>query len=95
MLGKSVYKVPDGKLLKISLKFKGEKIISVKITGDFFLYPEEGIEAIEKSLSGKKLDRKLIAGEVSRAVQKNSIELFGISAEGIAEGVLLAGGAAK
>ena len=95
MLGKSVYKVPDGKLLKISLEFQGEKIISVKITGDFFLYPEEGIEAIEKSLSGKKLDRKLIVGEVSRAVQKNSIELFGISAEGIAEGVLLAGGAAK
>ena len=95
MLGKSVYKVPDGKLLKISLEFQGEKIISVKITGDFFLYPEGGIEAIEKSLSGKKLDRKLIAGEVSRAVQKNSIELFGINAEGIAEGILLAGGAAK
>jgi hypothetical protein len=46
MHSQSVYKVPQGKLLKVSLEYDEKRNIlqSVCITGDFFAYPEEGIE---------------------------------------------------
>jgi len=93
MFGKSIYKIPDGKLVKIELDFTGSKINSVKINGDFFLYPENGIESIEKSLSKVFLDKESIINAVDYSVKKNSLELFGITAEGIADAILLAKGA--
>ena len=53
MKGSSVFKIPEGKLVKVFLEFENEKIVGVKIFGDFFLYPETGIEEIEKALKGK------------------------------------------
>ena len=52
MQSKSIYKVPNGKLLKIFLEFneKNNSIESIKITGDFFAYPEETIEIMENKL---------------------------------------------
>ena len=41
MIKKSVYKIPEGKLVKIGLETVDDKIKKIKITGDFFLYPEE------------------------------------------------------
>ena len=45
----STYKVPQGKLLKISIEFdeKNNVIRDIRITGDFFAYPEEAIELME------------------------------------------------
>ena len=47
---KSIYKVPNGKLLKVSLDYDevDNSIEQIRITGDFFAYPEESIELIEK-----------------------------------------------
>ena len=43
MKSKSIYKVPNGKLLKIFLDYdkKTQSINYINITGDFFAYPEE------------------------------------------------------
>jgi hypothetical protein len=40
-------KIPDGKLVKIDVESDGNKINYVKITGDFFLFPEIAIDDIE------------------------------------------------
>jgi len=90
MIGKSVYKVPNGKLVKVTLEFENEKILSVIITGDFFLYPENGIEVIENSLNGADLNRKDLVSKINQAVEKNKLELFGIDADGIVEAINLA-----
>ena len=66
MQGKSMYKVPEGKLIKITLDY-GDKINSVTINGDFFLHPEDGIEKIEQSLSGVSLETDAI---VSTSINK-------------------------
>ncbi len=52
MQSKSVYKVPNGKLLKIFLDYdeKSNLINELSITGDFFAYPEEAIELMENKL---------------------------------------------
>ena len=90
MICKSVYKIPDGKLVKIELDFSADKIKSVKINGDFFLHPENGVELIENCLKGLKPEKKLIMAAVDGEVKKNSLQLFGITSEGVADAILLA-----
>jgi len=90
MIGKSIYKVPDGKLVKISLDSNNGKINSVKIMGDFFLYPEKGVELIEKSLSGNSTKKDSMVSAIDSCVKENNLDLFGINSEGIAKAILIA-----
>jgi len=48
--------VPGGKLIKIFASIKNDVIEEIKITGDFFLHPEESIEILEEKLKGVKID---------------------------------------
>ena len=59
--GKAAYKVPNGKLLRVSLDFEGGKIKAIKITGDFFMHPETGVELIESTLAGQEIDEGIVA----------------------------------
>ncbi|MEW6035515.1 MAG: biotin--protein ligase [Candidatus Micrarchaeota archaeon] len=43
-------KVPGGKLVCIEVRAEGGKVAQIRITGDFFLHPEEAIDALEKAL---------------------------------------------
>ncbi|HPD41339.1 MAG TPA: lipoate protein ligase C-terminal domain-containing protein [Anaerolineae bacterium] len=54
------YKVTGGKLLRVRLRTvpdaQGEPCIAaVSITGDFFMHPEEALEALEAALPGVPL----------------------------------------
>lgn len=92
MLGKSVYKVPNGKLLKASLEFEGNKIAMVRLTGDFFAYPEDTIGKIEAALAGKAIERLEITRAIDGIVLDSGAELFGVNAGAIYEAILLAKG---
>ncbi len=89
MEAKSIYKVPEGKLLKISLEFN-DVIKKVRITGDYFLYPEEENESIEKCLVGKEFNKENLVDEIKKTVQERKIELFGLTPEAIVEAIFLA-----
>lgn len=39
-----------GKLVRVDLTLRDWRIVKIKITGDFFLHPEEKIEELESSL---------------------------------------------
>lgn len=90
MLGKSVYKVPNGKLLKVTLDFWGDRINSVRLTGDFFIYPEDAIVKIEEGLAGKEIDKQVLAAEIKNVASRLNAEFFGIDPESIAHAILLA-----
>lgn len=87
MQGKSILKVPGGKLLKIFLDYD-DKINKIKITGDFFLHPEESLEKLEEELIGLELDKDLLLKKIDGFLKKNNIKLFGINSENIVEGIL-------
>jgi len=91
MQSKSVYKVPNGKLLKIFLDYneKNDSINTIRITGDFFAYPEEAIEIIENELKGEVLDKRKLAEKINKIVTKQGIKFIGLDAEGLAEGIVL------
>ena len=88
---KSVYKVPNGKLLKIFLDYneKNKSINSISITGDFFAYPEEAIEIIEKRLIDNKIDRDDLINKIQSIIKENNIEFIGLNAEGLADGIMM------
>lgn len=87
----SVYKVPDGKLMKISLDYnkKSNKINKLKITGDFFVYPEEGIEIIENEMENTIIDRDIIYNKIEKIINTNLIQLIGLNSDGITKGIMM------
>ena len=77
-----------GKIVKINLSYKQESqvIHSIKITGDFFIHPEEIIEELEQKLCGIKLEREDLKKKIQQ-VLKNS-EFFGFEIDSLV-GVIL------
>ena len=77
------HKVKNGKLLEIRIIY-GEKIQELKILGDFFIYPDEGLEIIEKELVGVRLNLNSIEEKINNTIKKNNIEMIGIDPRSIA-----------
>jgi len=91
MQSKSVYKVPNGKLLKIFLEFDEKKnsIKNITISGDFFAYPEEAIETIEDELKNTLLNREILQKKINFIIKRNNIEFIGLNSDGLTEGILM------
>jgi len=91
MKSRSIYKVPDGKLLKIFLDYdeKYNTINSISITGDFFAYPEESIEIIEKKLKHAKLNKKFLLNKINSIIKDCNIEFVGLNAESLTQGIMM------
>jgi hypothetical protein len=91
MQSHSIYKVPQGKLLKISLEYDEKKnvITDIRITGDFFAYPEEAIECMEKKLKNTILGRKQLLEQISSIISDYHIEFIGVNAESLTRGILM------
>ena len=74
------YKVKGGKLLRCSLRMDNNVISSIKITGDFFMYPEEKIESLEQMLAGVKMDEGSVR-EKMNAFFSSDVQVVGADAE--------------
>jgi len=76
------------KLVKIELSYlqKSMEIKSIKITGDFFLHPEETIEKLEVSLVGVKLEKESIKNKIE-SILKNS-EFYGFNVDSLSNAIV-------
>lgn len=85
-----VYKVPGGKLLKISLSFDETtcRIDDIMISGDFFAYPEESIEELEQVLKEKILDKKEIQEVIGLFIKDHNVEFIGVDASTLTDAIL-------
>jgi lipoate-protein ligase A len=86
MHGKNIYKA--GKLLRIDLEYDANTIQSIRITGDFFLYPEEGIERLQTQLVGAPLEKEKLAQRIGEIFVQEKMEAFGFNAEQLAEAII-------
>ncbi len=77
-----------GKIVKISMSYNKESqlIHSIKITGDFFIHPEEVIEQLEHGLCGIKLEKQYLKNEI-QLILKNS-EFFGFEIDSLTDIIL-------
>jgi len=76
------------KLLKIELKFQENirQIHSIKITGDFFMYPEETIETLEAGLVGIKLEKESLSNKISSVLK--DCQLYGFDVDSLADAII-------
>ncbi len=80
------YKVPNGKLIRLRAELDGDKICSVKIMGDFFLYPEDKIFLLEKNLIGQKPEKVTLQKIVEKTLA--GCEMAGISIDELVNALL-------
>ncbi|MFH1409593.1 MAG: lipoate protein ligase C-terminal domain-containing protein [Nanoarchaeota archaeon] len=83
-MGSATKKVEGGKLLRVDVEAK-DSLDSVKITGDFFLHPEDTIEEMEEALLGEPvpLEKRKLVDKLNHILDKNEAKLIGISTEHI------------
>lgn len=91
MQSHSIYKVPKGKLLKISLEYDAEKnvLTDIRITGDFFVYPEEALELLETNIKNTILERVHLFERITSLITNNEIQFIGVDAEGLTQAILM------
>ena len=77
-----------GKIVKIKVSYNQESqlIQTIKITGDFFIHPEEVIEQLEQRLCGIKLKKTDLENEM-KLILKDS-KIFGFDINSLVEMIL-------
>ena len=75
-MGKAEYKIPGGKLIYAETVTSDGCLSNVKISGDFFMHPEESINLLEDALKGASLES--IEERVRTFFECNKITLFGV-----------------
>ena len=88
MKGRTMKKVAGGKLLVVDVDY-GDAIRSVRISGDFFLYPEEAITVLESALSrlSSRAPSSAIRDALQKTALKNKIQPVGFTFDDLAETV--------
>ena len=76
------------KLIKISMSYDDKKnvIDSIKITGDFFIHPEETIETLESNLVDTKLERNEVSKKVEVSLKDS--ETFGFDVNSMTDAIM-------
>lgn len=90
------YKVPGGKLIVADIEAPQDRIVSAQISGDFFLEPEEALDALSQALVG--LAGTASVQEIATAIRQalpEDAQLFGFTPEAVAIAVRRALGVAK
>lgn len=81
-------KIPNGKLIRLKID-ADETINQIKITGDFFLYPEESIEEIEKNIAGIAVNSpaEIYAQRIHQSLAAHGAAFIGVTTEDIANAI--------
>jgi len=76
------------KLIRVSLEYDelNNKIHLIRITGDFFLYPEESLDKLEANLVGTILEKDSIKQKIKNCLDDS--EVFGFDSESMTEAIL-------
>jgi len=61
-------------------------ISSIRITGDFFVYPEESLDKLEANLVGTELKRYPIRQKISRWLEGSQV--FGFDLDSLTEAII-------
>jgi lipoate---protein ligase len=81
------------KLIKILLEYEEDDhqenvrtINSIRITGDFFLYPEDSLEDLELQLKGTRLDKSELKEKIDACLSNS--EAFGFDSESMSDAIM-------
>ncbi|MCZ7401608.1 MAG: hypothetical protein O8C61_05245 [Candidatus Methanoperedens sp.] len=85
MIAYSSQKVKEGKIVKVEAQFDNV-ITKLKISGDFFLHPEEVLDDIEKTMLDLKRDVSFetLVLKIQNIIKNYDAQMIGISPESLA-----------
>ena len=86
--GSSIYKVPEGKLIKVWVEVTNGILMDIRITGDFFVHPEEWIASLEEELKGTSMDD--IPRKIREMAGEDGVQLVGIGPDDILHAIGMA-----
>jgi len=84
------YKAPGGKLVRVRLREEQGVIRSIKITGDFFLIPEESLGKLEKMLEDVPLREAELRLLIDRFFRGTGAQGLGVSSDDFVKAILAA-----
>jgi hypothetical protein len=87
-VGHCLHKVPNGKLLKVTVEYTDDILKKVQIKGDFFIHPEESLDELEVTLTNKEYSRAAISDIVGDFFAKPGIVAFGITPKAVVDAIL-------
>ena len=75
-------KIPGGKLVRLDVTFSN-RIENLKITGDFFLHPEEMLDVLVNACIGLPIpfDAETLKKNLNLAMQNMNAEFIGVAIE--------------
>ncbi|MEM2282641.1 MAG: lipoate protein ligase C-terminal domain-containing protein [Candidatus Hadarchaeales archaeon] len=82
-------KAPKG-VIKVELETAAGKIQKIRITGDFFLYPEEALEKLEESLKNVPLEEAELMKVVRNFFESERVQAPMLGPEHFVEAILRA-----
>lgn len=77
-------------MLRVRLTEKDGRIESVKLSGDFFLVPEESLPKLEKMLEDVRMDEKELKLLVDRFFRGTNAHGLGVSPDDFVKAILAA-----
>lgn len=82
------YKTPGGKLVVVDLAVADGVLSRVRVSGDFFLYPEEALAAIDGALVGASAtaDHAALTTRIAAALAPD-VTMLGFSPDAVARAV--------
>ncbi len=85
MISHASRKVKEGKLVKVEVEYDNV-ITKIKITGDFFLHPEDVLDKIEISMlgAGKDESKEAFASQIQKIMDAQGAQMIGFSPESLA-----------
>ena len=89
--GRVTRKEEGGKLYSVDVTCEGRDISSVRISGEFFAYPEGLVDSMEKALRGVPLETVPIAQAIAGALFYSHGTLVGIRASELVSAIEEAG----
>ncbi len=84
------YKAAGGKLVRVRLQEDKGKIRSLRLSGDFFLVPEESLVKLEKMLIGVQLQEPELQQLVDRFFETSRIQTLGVTRDDLVKALLTA-----
>ncbi len=84
------YKAPGGKMVRVRLREKDGRIESVRLSGDFFLIPEESLSKLEKMLQDVRLDESELKLLVDRFFRGTNAHGLGVTPDDFVKAILAA-----
>ncbi|MCX6642839.1 MAG: lipoate--protein ligase [Candidatus Bathyarchaeota archaeon] len=77
-----------GKLIRIRTETRGDEILDIKITGDFFATPKEEIFRLEEKLQGVHLEEEQLRNVINGFIKETSVEIPGITSDDLTQAIL-------